>query len=480
MNFEKSAKLMLLATLAVAAAALTGCKSYNEQNRGTPLWKTGNVPGAVAEFGRMAKKKGTGKDAIIWHLEHGTSLRAAGQFSQSNQAFEAANQRIEQFDAKARVSVSSETAALLSNQANLPYRGRDYDKIMLSIYRAMNYLQLHQFDKARPEIIRAYQRQQDAASNNSKRIAREQEEIEEAARSPKNEQAAKSVDRARKDPALQGKLDDAYSPLDSLRPYADYVNPFAVYLDGLYFRLFSTGGSDLERARKSIERALTFASDNPYLHQEMEEINQLLQGNPPAATTYVIFETGCAPWRAQERIDLPLFFIGQGNVPYVGASFPVLQIDPHFTPHLNVEADGTRLTSAIVASMDSIVASSFKDELPTIISKTLLSTTIKATAAYGVNKAAGNQDALLGLFSQIITASTQLAMNLADTRTWTTLPKEFQICRFPTPKDGRVVLSNPRGTEHAELTVEAGSVNIIFVKSIDPNSAFTINLVQLH
>ena len=68
---------------------------------------------------------------------------------------------------KAKVRLGQETGALLSNQAELDYEGRAYDGIMLNTYMALNYLALGEPDKARPELIRAYQRQQDAVQDNA-------------------------------------------------------------------------------------------------------------------------------------------------------------------------------------------------------------------------------------------------------------------------------------------------------------------------
>ncbi|MEI9962930.1 MAG: hypothetical protein WDM76_17985 [Limisphaerales bacterium] len=36
-------------------------------------------------------------------------------------------------------------------------------------------------------------------------------------------------------------------------------------------------------------------------------------------------------------------------------------------------------------------------------------------------------------------------MNIADTRTWTTLPKEVQFCRIPTPEDRKIELATASG-----------------------------------
>ena len=69
----------------------------------------------------------------------------------------------------------------------------------------------------------------------------------------------------------------------------------------------ATGGSDLERARKSFERVLGMIGENKFIRQDMETIDQIIAGEPFPEVTYVIFETGLAPEREQIRVDLPLF-----------------------------------------------------------------------------------------------------------------------------------------------------------------------------
>jgi hypothetical protein len=465
--------------LGLAALCLVGCKTYQQQNKGTPLWKQGKVMEAAAEFTKKADKEKDSKDTVIWRLEQGTALRASGQYRESLAAFEQAEEKIGRYEEKAKVRVSNEAGAMLSNQANLPYEGRDYDKVMLSTYKALNYLELGEFDKARPELIRAYQRQQDAVENNKKRIEKEEEEIKKAAEDEKNAKAKSSADQARQDPKVCAALDSTYTELNGLKAYADYVNPFPVYLDGLYFLNFSTGASDLERARKSFERVIGLSGENKFVKADLEAAEKSLRGEAVAPATYVIFETGCAPWRDQIRIDIPLFFIGKGNVPYAGAAFPLLKRENNYVSGLSISADGADDTTAILASMDSVVGQSFKNELPTVITKTLLSTTIKAAIAYGVNKAASQQSDIAGLFSKIATAIMQAAVNIADTRTWTTLPKEFQVWRAPTPTNGVVGLSVPASAQRTEVKVEPNSVNLICVKAINTASPLIVNQVKL-
>jgi len=341
---SKRTSIFSIAALGCLVALATGCKTYTQQTKDvTQVWRQGNVEEAATQFSARAEKEKTGKDMVVCRLEQAAALRAAGKWQESNAAFDTAEEKINWHDERAKVSISQEAGALLSNQANLPYEGHDYDKVMLNAYKALNFLQLGDLEKARVELIRAYQRQQDAVENNKRRI----EKTEEAANKLKEskekgaDQAKDMADKAKADPKFNEQVTTNYAHLDGLKAYADYVNPFVVYLDALYFMAASTGGSDLERSHKSFERVLEFTGENKFIKQDLETIDQVLQGTAIPPTTYVIFETGSAPYRDQIRIDIPLFFIGKGNVPYAGAAFPTLKFQDGQLPSLNVTANGT-------------------------------------------------------------------------------------------------------------------------------------------
>jgi hypothetical protein len=84
----------------------------------------------------------------------------------------------------------------------------------------------------------------------------------------------------------------------------------------------------------------------------------------------------------------------------------------------------------------------------------------------------------VGLLAQLGTAIYQLAVNIADTRTWTTLPKEFQYCRFATPADRKLELTTPNGIKTA-VTIEPGTLNVIYVKSVNNNSPLLVSQMRL-
>lgn len=448
---------------------LTGCRTYQQQNKIAEPWHRGDLIAAEKAASDIAEKKKDNKDTIIWSLEHAAVLRAVGKLPESNQAFELAEQRVDTYSEEAKTKLGNEAGALLSNQANLPYRGRAYDGIMLNTYKALNFLQLGQPDKARIELNRAYQRQQDAVEDNKRQI----EKTQEAAAQQKEKE---KLEKAQNDEKFKGQLGNSYGDLDSLKAYGDYVNPFTVYLDGLFRLSNASDPSDYERARKSFERVSAFAEDNKYVKADLESVTSVQDGKPLAPATYVIFETGCAPVREQIRIDIPIIVT---SVSYVGAAFPKLKFQEDYLPSLSVTGTGCSEKTSLVCSMDTVIGLDFKNELPVIITKTLAATIAKAAAAYAVNEAAGSQSDIGGLVARLFTAGYQAAVNIADLRTWTTLPKQFQVCKIPTPEDRKIELSTPSGDQKIPVTISEGVVNLVHVKSISTTAPLLVSQIKL-
>ena len=105
---------------------------------------------------------------------------------------------------------------------------------------------------------------------------------------------------------------------------------------------------------------------------------------------------------------------------------------------------------------------------------------IKAAAGYAANSAANQAGGdVAGLFTQIATAVYQISVNVADLRTWTTLPKEFLVCRVPTPPDRKIELQTPGGAQKIIVTLDAGSMNLVFVKSIRANGPLFVSQMKL-
>ena len=476
--------IVLFAGLVGALVSLTGCSTYTQQARGiTEAWQAGDIGLAVTNVTKKAEKSVDSKDELIWRLEQGTILSVSGDIQGGLEVFDRAEEIVDRYEEEAKVKVGSETLALFSNQANLPYRGRPYDKIMLNTYKALNYLLLSEPDAARVELNRCLQRQRDAVDENNKRIE-EAQAIEEQAREGAMEgeggEAAPEydVERARQDYAFASAVDAEMAQVDArMLSYADYVNPFSVFVDGLFHCHLGLDNSDLERARKSFERVKGM-SPGRYIAEDCAMADSVARGGASEPVTYVLFATGSAPSRDQVRIDIPLFLVTD-EISYIGAAFPKLEYHDDYIEQIFAQAGGASYASENLCSMDAVVSREFKNEWPVILTKTLLTTATKAIvarAAEEVAKQNGNLYAQWG--TKLVMAGYQAATNIADLRTWTTLPKNFAYIRMPTPKDGTVELTI--GAQKVDVEIVPEKTNILMVRSVNAMSfpivdAFTLN-----
>lgn len=462
----------VLTAVAILASFSTGCQTASD--RKAPMmkaWVTGNAPMAARGFGDFADKQCGENDKVDWHQESATTYRATGDFTNSNRHLEEAAALVDKYESDPKYSISSEFAALLTNLQNLPYKGRSYDKIMIYTYRGLNYLALGEIDKARPELNRAYQFQQAAVDENNRRI----EKAREVEQSNKDSSLIKTV--TTNPDFVAACQTNIIKNCEGFKFYANYVNPFTVYLDGLYFLYAGVGESDLEHARKSLNRVIEVAGSNQCVQADL----QLAQngGNNPTPTTYVIFETGQAASLTQIRFVIPIPYPGE-TVPYmIPAAFPKLAFHSDYAPELLIKAGEQQEKTTAIANMDAIIAQDFKNEWPVILTKTMISTMIKVGEQVAVKRATAQQQNKLG--GDLMTLGLDLfniAVTIADTRSWMTLPKEFQVARIPTPADRKIVLSTP-GTSPVDVTVADGTVNIVYVKSVVANSPLSISQFKL-
>lgn len=459
---------------------LTGCATYKDETEAIrAAWAVGNNSEAARLASNAAQDKEDSVDRVVFLLEEGSAWRSAENYIESNTAFDAAEARMDELANEAVFKVGETITANFTNLSFIPYTGFAYDRIMLHTYKALNEMGMGEMERARVELNRALEAQRNAVRENDKRIAEAQEAARAAAAKSKEDRMVYNAERAERDPRLQGSLDSTYSYLNQYRAYSDYVNPFAVWLDGLFFMARSTGLSDLERARKSFERVRGMVNDTAYIDEDLQTVNRLQSGLAIEPVTYVIFETGMAPSRQEERIDIPLFIVSR-EVPYVGVAFPKLVFNSSYIPGLTVKASNGQWETQQVCNMDSVVAQEFKNELPIIITRTLISAGSKALAQYALYDAA-KDSGTLGTFVIIAGTIYQAAMNQADLRTWITLPKQFQIARLRTPEDRRLSLI-PRSTPGSiEVNLQPGLINVVYVKSntaADPPNATQFVLKQ--
>jgi len=265
---------------------------------------------------------------------------------------------------------------------------------------------------------------------------------------------------------VRNELDRIYAPVRDLRPYAPYVNPFTVFLDGVFFLRQATDASDLERARKSLERVTGLVPESPWLRRELGRAERRIAGEALAPSVLVLLETGEPPRREAERLDLPLFVFGVQEVPYVGIAFPVLRFSPNNPGPLTIRAGNQSARTETIANLDRIIGTEFEDRQPLVVRKAILSAASKALVTYLAReqfKDGSTAQALVDLAGILYQAST----NQPDLRSWSTLPREIQGMRVDRPESGQLTLSLDGWSEAIAISAPPGMLTIVHVRIVN-------------
>lgn len=461
----------------LATTFLSGCASLVQQkNLGAfnELYASGKYQDAAA---LETKRKGTKKDdpsKLLQDLQAATALRCAKQYEQSSALFDECEEIIKHHNEKLlAANAASNIGAVLVNDAVLDYRGTIYDGIMVNTYKALNFWQKGKTDLARVEFNRALDRQRRAKGIFAAQIAKMKKEIDKKQREEKNKTKANKgqaldINTNANNPEIDKILKEKYSNLYAFKSYPDFINPFTTYIAGLFF--MSDG--DYAKADTLLKEAYGMSEKNTAVADDFAQTEKILDGRKNKKKyVWVIFENGLGPEKEEFRVDLPLILVSK-KVKYTGIALPKLKFRDPAYPYLIIAENNKKVCkTSMVCNMDRVVQTEFKKEYKSIVTRAVISALVKTAAQYEAQKKFGDMGGFVAAIYQGATTS-------ADIRTWTSLPKEFQVAKVPAPSNGVLSIETPVG-ESINVTVPEKSNALIYVKIPTPGAAVTYNVIKM-
>lgn len=451
--FRKFSTVFFLAALLAAGSACSTVRTYDDQFRHVYApYQQGNIEQAAKLVtSDRTERRLRQHNRLLWTMEAGKLMQAAHDFEKSNEFFKQAEEIIRDFEERPDLNVRAgvaQVSAIATNPNALPYQGSYADKIMINTYKALNYLALGDLEAARVEIRRSYERQRQAVAQNEAAIDDAKRQARSRDLSPGATYDHPSLRRAAPvDPAVA-------------RAYAEFANPFTTFLSGLVYL------ADQDPARADVDFRLlaSLPIPNSFITSELERIQRHLDGEGSLhhPRVYVVFENGLGPRKQEMRVDLIL-----PNLGYTGFAFPEVVFQPAQVQALRVSPTGSdnALLTERVASMDQIVATEFQTRLPAMVLRTLTSVIAKEVAAKQLTDQLDGIGLILGSIYKAL-------VNRADTRTWRTLGKEFQVAAFDYPESGRLTLSlqsrnNFEPSQRQEVILPDGDFVLVLVQSVN-------------
>jgi hypothetical protein len=130
---------------ALLALFVSSCSAHRELYPRLESMAAAGQYEQAAQLIESKKDEYGARNAVLYNLDRGVMYHYAGKYKESNEAFEAAEKRMDELWTE---SISGNVAAFLSNDNTLPYQGEDFEQVVVNIYRALNYAQLGELDGA--------------------------------------------------------------------------------------------------------------------------------------------------------------------------------------------------------------------------------------------------------------------------------------------------------------------------------------------
>ena len=403
----------------LAISLLASCAPYSANTVGIRnSLSTGDHAAALDAVKRAAH----GPSKLLYFMESGLIAHYAGDYAHSNILLDRAERISDELFTR---SLSREIAALITSDESRHYRGQPHELVFIHYYQALNYWYLNLPEDALVECRKA----------NLK--------LAQYTKHSKTDPTYKNDAFIHYLTALFYEAEQEYN--DAYISLKDAESAYQSYQDAFGLRAPAALEQDLAR----VEYELGYASTQTALPSEIL--------TPGSGELVVFAELGFIPWMTQEEISLPIFDsdlrrVRSGktdrisrqirrrhnrhayhtNVDYwLRVALPLLEAPSSNPTTLRIIAGDRETVPALAQDLSGIARLSLEERSGTIFVRTVARALVKLAASKGAEK----KSEWLGFLVNLVTASTEIA----DTRSWVTLPSEIHIGRLSLPAGTHII-----------------------------------------
>lgn len=403
--------------LVACAAGLAGCAGYGSRFERLDRCLASDRPGAALEL--LEEQRPAGRDRLLRHLERAMLLRMDRRFEESTREFEAAK-RVE--EAVAALSLREQGTALLLNDTARSYQGEAFERVLLRVYEALNYLELDDRDAARVEALQVDLLLRELGQDDPDSIFH-------------NDPFARYLSGMIFEDG--GEWSDAMIAFrDAYQAYREHGQRYSLGVPGFLQGDLLRTAERLGLAEEAAEYRRAFG------RQQAPE----LYGGPGNGEVVVLFHSGLVPVKEEESLTVPV--VGQARL--IRIAVPAYRPRPAGSSGVVGVAGADRIAGQVVANVEGMAVADLEAHRGTVVARTAA----RAAAKYAASYAAGKENQLAGLLVNLAGVLTERA----DTRGWLTLPREIRMIR----------LQLPPGTYSVELEIQGPGGGVVDRRTLDP------------
>ena len=451
-----------------ACATFSGSQlftSYNEQL--SPVLTALKQNDTQTALNALPQYNSNNTSYVLNRMEHGRINSLRGETNKSTNEFTTVIDIIEKqrFAADIQISKGIETTTSLFTNDNVrSYQIPSYEQTMVHTMQALNYLANEDLEAALVEVRRANIVQELALKNN-------QQDLEAAAL----EQRISLNELYSSYPSMDEAIGDAKN---------GFQNAFTFYLSGFLYE--AIGQSD--SAYIDYKRAIEIAPNNQYLQSDLLRLSKRLGFNdeyarfkkvfsldssqltPKGQPVLIIFEQGLIPAKQESRIDLPIF-TSSDDLRFYSVALPTYNNTRALNTPINVKFNNNRLKTEPIVHLSSLAAKDLNDRLPGIVARQITRVIAKEELRQSAARNGGD-------VGNIIAAIYNMASERADTRSWLSLPNNYQVAKAHLPNGETTLHLEYQGVKYPiSLNIEPNSMTI--VKAVSIGSLFDTQVYTL-
>jgi hypothetical protein len=440
----------ILAGLFLFSSCAPGIKHYPQVNR---YLLSQDYDSAY----RLVKKKKSTyakRNAVLYYLDEGIISHFAARYKESNQSFSKAESIMEELYTK---SISKQAASFLISDNTIPYRGEDFERAMVNLFMALNYVGLGSWEDALVEARKV-----------DNRLSIINSQYEEGKGNVYKEDgfirflmgALYEVEAEINDAFISYRKAEEVYRTDYLPNYG--LSPPTILIEDL---LTSARAMDFYEEMAEIRKGYPdVAFMDPAKKREMAEV-------------FFIHYNGLGPEKVEEYFLIPM---PDGFVMKI--AYPKFEKRSYWISHGEItlrnlgSGRSYHFPTVLMQDIASIAVLNLENRINRIKAKAIARATTKYLASKGAGKIAEEKGGqLLGL---IVRASANVASILteqADVRQWRLLPAEIRIGRTVIPPgeySGEIRLVDSGGAfissrEIAPFSVKKGEKEFFILRTLN-------------
>jgi hypothetical protein len=427
---------------------------------------------------QKAEEEYGAKSRVLYGMDRGMTLQLAGEFQQSNDVLEQAEQEVERLYTR---SIRTESFAFMTNDNSLPFEGEPYEQVMINVLKALNYASMNRWQDALVEARRIDHRLNVLADRTKDKAAYHDDGF---ARYLSGILYESTGDTNNAFVAYR----KAYETFDRSRAWSHTAVPAQLRAD-----LLRTANA-LNLTQEFTEYQQLFPDTSWKSVEEQQHLAQVL----------VISYNGRAPLKEDQFLDLPistdalaLVLVNRGfssgnsqqhraadsvlyglNGRVVRVALPrnvpqktQVPIDTiHLTPeHGQPVIVRTELAQSVTALADKALS----ERMAGIAVKAVARAAFKYSVAEGATRGSqhavgGDLGPLVGLAVGLLTKGYAVASEESDKRSWRTLPDEIHLARVWVSPGSYIVAAQTGATATTtkSLALRAGDTAVVIQRVV--------------